>query len=104
MGAIQWKTAAPEEFWQQKFRTGLLAMMTEVDREAKINAPVKTGALKNSGRFYEQAGDVIEQFGNNRVQYAAKRERGPNRDSSTEHYLERAARDVSSGNIARFFQ
>lgn len=104
MSGIQWKGTPPDKLFLQKFHEGLIAMIADVDAKAKANAPVVTGALKNSGRFRSQGDMVIEQFGNSRVQYAALRERGPNRKASTEHYLERAAQDVSKGNIAQYFK
>lgn len=104
MAGVQWPNGTPDEFFKKRFAQGLIALIADVDARAKRNAPIKTGALKSSGRWRSVGDYVVEQFGSARVNYAAKRERGPNRDPSTEHYLEHAARDVSNGDIAQYFK
>lgn len=103
--AITWQGDEPQTFYQKRFAQGMLQLISDVDRLAKGRAPVVTGALKNSGRFKAQgANSVVESFGNARVNYAAKRERGPNRNPATEHYLENAAREVASQDISLYFK
>jgi hypothetical protein len=59
----------------QQLNKGGTRMMTDILRMARQNAPVKTGALRNSGRF-QQANTLHWRitFGNNRVPYARLRE------------------------------
>lgn len=81
----------------QQFNKGGVRMMTDILRMARQNAPVQTGALRNSGRF-QQVGDTHWQitFGNGRIPYARLREHVNRRHPNTIRYLERAARTASS--------
>lgn len=81
----------------QQLNKGGARMMTDILRMARQNAPVKTGALRNSGRF-QQAGTLKWRitFGNSRVPYARIREHTNRLHPNTTHYLERAARTASS--------
>lgn len=81
----------------QQFNKGGVRMMTDILRMARQNAPVQTGALRNSGRF-QQVGDTHWQitFGNSRVPYARIREHVNRRHPNTTRYLERAARTAST--------
>lgn len=81
----------------QQFNKGGVRMMTDILRMARQNAPVKTGALRNSGRF-QQAGTLHWRitFGNGRVPYARLREHENRLHPNTTRYLERAARTASS--------
>lgn len=88
--------------WARKLSTkqlnkGGVRMMTDILRMARQNAPVKTGALRNSGRF-QQVGNTHWRitFGNGRVPYARIREHENRLHPNTVHYLERAARTASS--------
>lgn len=88
--------------WTRKLSTkqlnkGGARMMTDILRMARQNAPVKTGALRNSGRF-KQIGNTHWQvtFGNSRIPYARIREHTNQLHPNTTHYLERAARTASS--------
>ena len=88
--------------WARKLSTsqlnkGGVRMMTDILRMARQNAPVKTGALRNSGRF-QQTGNTHWQitFGNGRVPYARLREHVNRLHPNTVRYLERAARTASS--------
>lgn len=88
--------------WARKLSTrqlnkGGVRMMTDILRMARQNAPVKTGALRNSGRF-QQTGNTRWQitFGNGRVPYARLREHENRLHPNTTRYLERAARTASS--------
>lgn len=81
----------------QQFNKGGVRMMADILRMARQNAPVQTGALRNSGRF-QQTGDTHWQitFGNGRVPYARIREHENRLHPNTTRYLERAARTASS--------
>ena len=81
----------------QQLNKGGVRMMTDILRLARQNAPVKTGALRNSGRF-QQAGTLHWRitFGNSRVPYARLREHVNRLHPNTTRYLERAVRTASS--------
>lgn len=81
----------------QQLNKGGVRMMTDILRMARQNAPVKTGALRNSGRF-QQVGNTHWQitFGNSRVPYARLREHTNRLHPNTNRYLERAARTAST--------
>lgn len=81
----------------QQLNKGGTRMMTDILRMARQNAPVKTGALRNSSRF-QQIGNTHWQitFGNSRVPYARLREHTNRLHPNTTHYLERAARTAST--------
>lgn len=88
--------------WARKLSTkqlneGGVRMMTDILRMARQNAPVKTGALRNSGRF-QQVGNTHWQitFGNGRVPYARIREHENRLHPNTIRYLARAASTASS--------
>lgn len=81
----------------QQLNKGGVRMMTDILRMARQNAPVQTGALRNSGRF-QQVGNTHWQitFGNGRVPYARLREHANRLHPNTTRYLERAARTASA--------
>ena len=81
----------------QQLNKGGVRMMTDILRMARQNAPVKTGALRNSGRF-QQVGNAHWQitYGNGRVPYARLREHTNRLHPNTTRYLERAARTAST--------
>lgn len=81
----------------QQLNKGGVRMMTDILRLARQNAPVKTGALRNSGRF-QQVGNTHWQitFGNSRIPYARLREHTNRLHPNTIRYLERAANTASS--------
>lgn len=95
----QLKTTAT---WTRKLSTqqlnkGGTRMITDILRMARQNAPVKTGALRNSGRF-QQTGATHWQitFGNGRVPYARLREHENRLHPNTTRYLEKAARTAAA--------
>lgn len=86
----------------QRAREGLFAMGYDIAAQARRNAPVVTGALRNSIRVEAEAYDVYIRAGgtvvnNKRIDYAMKREQGPNRNPATEHYMENAKRMIMTG-------
>ena len=88
---------------------GLIAMGYDIASQARRNAPYVTGALRNTIRVQEVSDNVVEviaggTFGGRKVDYAWIREQGPNRDSSTEHYMENAQGSIMTGNyLERYF-
>lgn len=97
--SYQLKTTAT---WTRKLSTkqlnkGGTRMITDILRMARQNAPVKTGALRNSGRF-QQTGTTHWRitFGNGRVPYARLREHENHLHPNTTHYLEKAARTATT--------
>lgn len=105
--------------WEQKFIQGLLDMGFDIRNKAVGRAPWVTGALRNSIRVdHTQAfnNGIVEVIaggisapmdsndkrytfkGRRFVDYAWKREQGPNRRAETEHYMENSLKEVMSGN------
>lgn len=72
-------------------------MMTDILKMARQNAPVLTGALRNSGRF-QQLSTVKWRitFGNARVPYARIREYVNRLHPNTVRYLQRARNTAAS--------
>lgn len=97
--SYQLKTSAAwaRKLSPQQLNKGGARMMTDILRLARQNAPVKTGALRNSGRF-QQVGNTHWQitFGNSRIPYARLREHVNRLHPNTIRYLERAARTAST--------
>lgn len=107
---------------KQKFATigkhiqqGLFAMGFDVAAQARRNAPVVTSALRNSIRteadddaVYVRAGGTVVQDRKTgtkkRIDYAMKREKGPNRNPATEHYMKNAYKLICSGDyMTKYF-
>lgn len=89
---------------------GLFRMGFDIGNQARRNAPYLTGALRNTIRVQEtnkkETLEVVAggTYAGYKVDYAMKREEGPNRDSNTEHYMENAANTVMSGDyIKKYF-
>lgn len=82
---------------QTQLNKGGTRMMTDILRMARQNAPIKTGALRNSGRF-QQTGNTHWQitFGNSRIPYARLREHENHLHPNTTRYLERATRTANT--------
>lgn len=88
--------------WTRKLSTkqlneGGVKMMTDILKMARQNAPVLTGALRNSGRF-QQLSTVKWRitFGNARVPYARIREHVNRLHPNTVRYLQRARNTAAS--------
>ena len=88
--------------WTRKLSTkqlneGGVKMMTDILKMARQNAPVLTGALRNSGRF-QQLSTVKWRitFGNGRVPYARIREHVNRLHPNTVRYLQRARNTAAS--------
>lgn len=88
---------------------GLFALGYDIAAQARRNAPVVTSALRNSIRveddgeiIYIRAGGIVVK--NKRIDYAMKREQGPNRNPATEHYMANAQRAIMSGDyLTKYF-
>lgn len=81
----------------QQLNEGGVRMMTDILKMARQNAPVLTGALRNSGRF-QQLSTVKWRitFGNARVPYARIREHVNRLHPNTVRYLQRARNTAAS--------
>lgn len=81
----------------QQLNEGGVRMMTDILKMARQNAPVLTGALRNSGRF-QQISTVKWRitFGNARVPYARIREHVNRLHPNTVRYLQRARNTAAS--------
>jgi len=95
---IQWVKGSPSQF-EHIWKVGVANMLAEIDAKAKNYAPVRTGALKNSGQI--TASSVI--YGNNQVPYARLRHFVNNLHPGTRYYLSRAAEEVAKSDLRRFF-
>lgn len=89
----------------------------EIAASARAIAPVVTGALRNSIRVEELddedgirviAGGASSKGSNGIIRfidYAAKREIGPNRNPATEHYMQKAQQNVMSRDwVKKYFK
>ena len=90
---------------------GLFRMAYDVQNNAKARAPYLTGALRSSIRVQETAGETALEvvaggsFAGYKIDYAMKREQGPNRDPSTVGYMRKATQDVMSGDyVSKYFR
>lgn len=102
---FKWNNPAFETI-EKKTLEGIFAMSYDIANQARRNAPVVTSALRNSIRVeedgfttYIKAGGVVAQstIGAKYVDYAMKREQGPNRNPATEHYMRNALNAIMSG-------
>lgn len=93
-----------EKMSGRQLQQGMARMALDIHNMAQLNAPVKTGALRNSGR-YVQAGTYrwIVTFGNGQVPYAAIRERENRLHPNTVRYLGRAA-DSAKAKYKSYFR
>lgn len=93
---------------------GMFRMGYDIAAQARANAPVVSGALRNSIRteaddttIYIRAGGTIStgtsagrRFAR-LVDYAEKREIGPNRNPATVHYMQNARIQIMSGDYMK---
>lgn len=87
----------------QQLNKGGVRMMTDILKMARQNAPVLTGALRNSGRF-QQVSTLKWRitFGNSRVPYARIREHKNRLHPNTVRYLQRA-RNTAASRVKSYF-
>lgn len=94
--------------WDQKTRqnlnNGLVRMVLDIHNMAVHRAPVRTGALINSGR-YKRTGPLTYQltFGNARVPYAVLRENVNHLHPWTTHYLGNSV-DEAAAHAGQYFK
>lgn len=85
---------------------GLFKMGFDIASRARANAPYVTGALRNTIRVQEQNESQLEviaggRYAGYKVNYAWKREIGPNRNPATVHYMQNAANTIMSGDYLK---
>lgn len=90
----------------RSMQKGLFKLGYDIAAQARRNAPYDTGALRSTIRVQEGDKNTLEviaggSYGGKAVEYAWVREQGPNRDSSTEHYMENAANTIMTGDYLR---
>lgn len=108
---FNWNGQALSEI-NRKALVQMFKMAYDIEGNAAKRAPVLTSALRNSIRTEEngttifiKAGGVVAtgNRGAKYVNYAEKREKGPNRDPSTEHYMENAMKEIMSGDFMKTY-
>lgn len=104
-----WNRKSLEEI-ERKTMVGIFKMSYDIAGQARTNAPVVTSALRNSIRVeedgyttYIKAGGIVAQStrGAKYVDYAMRREEGPNRNPATEHYMRNAMNAIMTGDYMR---
>ena len=102
---FKWNNQSLAEI-DRKTLLGIMSMAQDIRSQARMNAPYVTGALSNSIRVeedgymtYIKAGGIVStgSLGPKWVDYAMKREEGPNRNPATEHYMRNAMNSIMTG-------
>lgn len=88
---------------QQQLKAGLNSLGTEILNEAVQNAPILTGALRESGTLTVDGTMARVRFGNVDVPYARMRHYVNNLHPDTKYYLQRAGDSVTR-NAADYFK
>ena len=89
--------------------SGLFKMGYDIASQARQRAPYVTGALRSTIRVQETKNDLVEviaggTYGGKKVDYAWIREQGPNRNPTTEHYMQNSADSILTGNyLQKYF-
>lgn len=93
------------DYTEDNLDRAVLEMATDIDRRAKILAPVDTGNLVNSAVIKrEDKASYSVTFGNARVPYARRRHFENKRNPQTLGYLQRAGDSVARGNISKYIR
>lgn len=93
------------EATKQQLDSAVAEMATDIDRRAKILAPVDTRALVNSGRVARIAAAWYRvTFGSSKVPYARLRHFKNLKNPQTLGYLERAGDSVVRGNTDKYLR
>ena len=101
-----WQKVKEEAF----LKLGVLEMITDVDKRAKVLAPKDTRALVNSSIISPVKDGYSLKFGSSRVPYARIHELGgmTGRAGTTriraKHYLGNAGDEIVRGNTAKYFE
>lgn len=83
----------------------VLEIATDIEKRAKILAPVESGNLVNSGAIERVAsGHYITKFGGNKVRYAKRRHFENFKNPQTLEYLARAGDSVSRSNLDKYLR
>ena len=87
---------------------GMFKMGFDIASQARRNAPYVTGALRNTIHVDETGDKSLEviaggDYGGKVVDYAMKREEGPNKNPETEHYMENALKTITSGDYLKTY-
>lgn len=105
---LDWNNSAIKKLGENAM-LGMFKLGGAMAAQARSNAPIVTGALRNSIRIeaegnivYVRAGGTV--INNKKIDYAYKREQGPNRNPATEHYMENAERAVMNGDWQKYFR
>lgn len=102
---IKWSNNALKTI-NRNTQKGLVRLGFDIAAQARRNAPYVTGALRSTIRVQEISDNVLDVkaggvYGSRSVPYAWIREQGPNRDKSTEHYMENAQKAIMSGDYMK---
>ena len=94
---------------RRNFMTGMIKMGYDMSNRAKSNAPVLTGALRNSIRVDDASSNAVwvragGQVGAFQVDYAILREFNNNKHPNTKYYMTRAYNSVVAGDIKKYFK
>lgn len=97
---LKWKMPVVKGV-ERKTEQALVKMGYDIVGWAKINAPVQTGALRNSIRVSDMGEKVTVSaggaVGGKLIDYALKREVGPNRNPATVGYMSKSFEKVTAG-------
>lgn len=97
-----------DKSWSQKIQrnlnAGLLEMAIDIERRAKILAPILTGALRNSGVVAPVPQGYSITFGSSRVPYARRRHYENKKNPQTIGYLQKAGESVARGDKTKYFR
>lgn len=94
---------------ERNMTKGLLRMGADIASQARANAPVLTGALRNSIRVTTSSSDTVYVLAGGSVagktiNYALYREYNNKKHPSTTHYMERAFDRVSETDLRKYFK
>lgn len=94
---------------RRQLTVGLLRMGSDIASRARSNAPVLTGALRNSIRVTADGEDTVYVLAGGAVagkvvKYALRREFENKKHPSTTHYMGRAFESVARGDIKKYFK
>ena len=120
---LKWNKKALDQI-DQKFKEGVFDLATSIGNNARDRAPYVTGALRNSIRLNEEANGINIIAGGTinakdhrlpatmgffppvgyTIDYAMKREKGPNRNPATVGYMANAQAEIMQGDwIKKYF-
>lgn len=106
--ALNWNNLAIKDM-EKSAQLGLFRLGYAIAGKARSNAPVLTGALRNSIRVEEDGYDVFIRaggtvVGNKTIDYAYKREMENRLHPNTTHYMKRAHDSEMAGDWQRYFK